>query len=96
MLISIRRRGRRIGKGRTKDLIVRLNKDEKSGIIVMLDLLLMSDGQLPDLDERCFSVLRPSQNLDMCPNTHVTNNTTTQLRSHSITFDKHLILLLIV
>ena len=51
----------------------------------MLDLSLMSDGQLPNLDE--FSVLRPSKNLDMCPNTHVTNNTTTQLRSHLITFD---------
>ena len=81
VLISIRRRGRRIGKGRTKDLIVRLNKDKKSGIMVMLDLSWMSDGHLQNLDKRYFSALRPSQNLDMCPNTHMTNNTTTRLRS---------------
>ena len=49
--------------------------------MVMLDLSLMSEGHLQNLDKRCFIALRPSQNLDMCPNTQVTNNTTTLLRS---------------
>ena len=56
--------------------------------MVMLDLSWMSDGHLQNLDKRCFSALRPSQNLDMCPNTHVPDDTTTRLRSQFDTFDK--------
>ena len=57
VLFSIRRRRPTYWQGRTNDLMFMLKDSERVCIMVMLDLSLLSDGQLRNLDSDVLALL---------------------------------------